>query len=112
MADILEYLYKWENFRESEDVKHSWISSINNARSELDVILIRHPTVKAKSQEKENIQTAWKLAVYSLINWFEEPQNHDLAKKYFGRLPTEKDFPQECPYTFQQVMEYKPWVEE
>jgi hypothetical protein len=110
MADILENLYRWENFRESEEAGNDWIESINNARSELDVILIRHPTVKAKSQEKENIQTAWKLAVYSLINWFEEPQNQDLAKKYFGRFPTEEDFPQECPYTFEQVMEYEPWT--
>jgi hypothetical protein len=39
-----------------------------------------------------------------------EDENHNLAKKYFGRLPTEKDFPQECPYTFEQVMEFEPWV--
>jgi TPR repeat protein len=63
-------------------------------------------SIKTKAQERENIQTAWELAVYRLINWFKEPQNHDLAKKYFSRLPTEKDFPQECPYTFEQVMEY------
>jgi len=112
MADILENLYKWENFRESEDIGHGWIESINNARNELDVSLIRHPTVKAKSQEKENIQTAWELAVYSLINWFKEPQNHNLAKKHLGRFPTEEDFPKECPYSFQQIIEYKPWVEE
>jgi len=111
MADILEYLYKWENFECSEDVKHSWISSINNARNELEVIFIGHPTVKAKAQERENIQTAWEWAVYRLINWFEEPQNHNLAKKHFGRFPAEEDFPQECPYSFEQVMEYEPWVE-
>jgi len=110
MADILEYLYKWENFRYREDVGHSWIKSINNARDELRTIFERHPSVKAKVQEKVTLQTAWKLAVYRLIDWFQEPQNHDLAKKYFGKLPTEEDFPQECPYTFEQVMEYRPWV--
>jgi hypothetical protein len=110
MAVILEHLYKWENFECSEYVGHSWIKSINNARNELEGIFKRHPSVKAKAQERGNIQTAWELAVYRLINWFKEPQNHDLAKKYFGRLPTEKDFPQECPYTFEQVMEYEPWV--
>ncbi|WP_299209043.1 DUF29 domain-containing protein [Thermocrinis sp.] len=110
MAVILEHLYKWENFRYREYVGHSWIKSIYNARNELAVIFKRHPSVKAKAQERENIQSAWELAVYRLINWFKEPQNHDLAKKYFGRFPTEKDFPQECPYTFEQVMEYEPWV--
>jgi hypothetical protein len=36
-----------------------------------------------------------------------------LVKAYFkGKLPTKKDFPQECPYTFEQIMEYKPWVRE
>jgi hypothetical protein len=24
----------------------------------------------------------------------------------------EKDFPRECPYAFQQIMEYEPWLEE
>jgi hypothetical protein len=110
MAVILEHLYKWENFRYRKYVGYSWIKSINNARNELEAIFKRHPSVKAKAQERENMQTAWELAVYRLINWFKEPQNHDLAKKYFGRLPTEKDFPQECPYTFEQVIEYEPWV--
>ncbi|MFZ8785648.1 DUF29 domain-containing protein [Thermocrinis sp.] len=111
MADILENLYRWENFREGEDAGHSWISSINNARNELDLILMGQPSVKAKAQERENVQMAWELAVQSLINWFEEPKNHNLAKKYFGRFPTQKDFPKECPYTFQQIVEYRPWVQ-
>ena len=111
MTDILENLYRWENFRESKDEGHSWISSINDARNELDLILIRHPSIKAKAQEKENIQTAWELAVYSLINWFEEPKNHQRAKSCFGRFPTEEDFPKECPYSFQQILDYKPWVQ-
>ena len=87
------------------------VKSINNARNELRTIFKRHPSAEAKAQEKENIQITWELAVYRLIDWFEEPQNHNLAKKYFGKLSSEKDFPKECPYTFQQVMEYKPWVE-
>jgi hypothetical protein len=112
MKTILEHLHKWEHFRYRGYVGRSWIKSINNARDELRTIFERHPSVKAKVQEKETLQTAWKLAVYRLIDWFQEPQNHDLAKKYFGKLPTEEDFPQECHYTFEQVMEYKPWVEE
>jgi hypothetical protein len=111
MTDILENLYRWENFRESEDAGHEWIERINNARSELDVILIRQPTVKAKAQERENIQAAWELAVYSLISWFEEPQNHQKAKSCFGRFPTEEDFPKECPYSFEKILDYEPWVQ-
>jgi hypothetical protein len=65
---------------------------------------------KISDFSKTKNMTSWELAVYRLINWFKEPQNHDLAKKYFGRLSTEKDFPQECPYTFEQVMEHEPWV--
>ncbi|MFZ8834082.1 MAG: DUF29 domain-containing protein [Candidatus Caldipriscus sp.] len=111
MTDILENLYRWKNFRESKDEGHKWIERINDARNELDLILIRHPSIKAKAQEKENIQTAWELAVYSLINWFEEPKNHQRAKKYFGRFPTEEDFPKECPYSFEQILDYEPWVQ-
>jgi hypothetical protein len=108
MADILENLYRWENFREGAGSE--WVKSINNARNELDLILMGQPTVKAKVQEKETLQTAWELAVYSLTNWFEMPKNHHLAKKYFGRFPTEEDFPKECPYSFQQIVDYDPWV--
>ena len=108
MAVIMEHLYKWENFRYREDVGHSWISSINNARNELDTIFETYPSIRKKSAEE--LPTAWRIAVRRLIKWFKEPQNQNLAKKYFGRPPTEKDFPQECPYTLEQVMEYEPWV--
>jgi len=108
MAVILEHLYKWENFRDREDMGHSWKKSINNARNELDTIFETYPGIRKKAAEE--LPTAWRIAVKRLVRWFEEDENHYLAKKYFGRLPTEKDFPQECPYTFEQVMEYKPWV--
>jgi hypothetical protein len=52
MAVILEHLYKWENFRDREDVGYSWISGINNARNELDVIFERYPSVRKKSAEE------------------------------------------------------------
>jgi hypothetical protein len=70
------------------------------------------PSLKRIAQEKESLNKAWRRAVNSLIVWFDEDENKDLAKKYFGRLPTEEDFPKDCPYTFEQVMEYKPWREE
>lgn len=72
----------------------------------------RYPSLKAKARDRENIQTAWEVAVSNLIRWFEKPRNYDLAKKYFGRIPTEKDFPKDCPYTFEQMLEYKPWLKD
>jgi hypothetical protein len=56
------------------------------------------------------LEKAWQYAVIDLVGWFEEAE--DLAKKYFGRLPTEEDFPRECPYTFEQVMKCRPWIKE
>jgi DNA repair ATPase RecN len=99
IAVILEHLYKLENFRDREDMGHSWKKSINNARNELDVIFERHPSIRKKSAEE--LPTAWRIAVKRLVRWFKEDENYDLAK----------NFPQECPYTFEQVMEYEPWVE-
>jgi hypothetical protein len=97
MAVILEHLYKWEHFRYREYAGHGWIKSINNARKELRTTFKRHPSVKAKSQEKENIQTAWELAVYSLIDWFKEPKNQDLAKKILWKVANRKGFPTRMP---------------
>jgi hypothetical protein len=81
---------------------NSWINSIINARKVLRTLFLRYPSLRAKAQDRENLQTAWKVAVYNLIDWFEKPKNHDLVKKYFGRIPTEKDFPKDCPFTFEQ----------
>ena len=112
MAIIMEHLYKWENYRESAYMGSSWKKSILNARKELIDLFDEMPSLKRIAQEKESLNKAWRRAVNSLIVWFDEDENKDLAKKYFGRLPTEEDFPKDCPYTFEQVMEYKPWLEE
>jgi len=112
MAVIMEHLYKWENYRESAYMGSSWKKSILNARKELIDLFDEMPSLKRIAQEKESLNKAWRRAVNSLIVWFDEDENKDLAKKYFGRLPTEEDFLKECPYTFEQVMEYKPWLEE
>jgi hypothetical protein len=112
MARIMEHLYKWENYRYRDYVGNSWINIIHQARGKLELAFRRYPSLRTKAQDRENIQTAWEVAVYSLIQWFENPKNHDLAKKYFGRIPTEKDFPKDCPYTFEQILEYKPWLKD
>jgi hypothetical protein len=112
MARIMEHLYKWENYRYREYVGNSWINSIHQARGKLELAFKRYPSLKVKAWDRESIQTAWEVAVSNLIRWFENPKNHDLAKKYFGRIPTEKDFPEDCPYTFEQILEYKPWLKD
>jgi hypothetical protein len=112
MAVIMEHLYKWENYKESAYMGSSWKKSILNARKELINLFDEMPSLKRIAQEKESLNKAWRRAVNSLIVWFDEDENKNLAKKYFGRLPTGEDFPKDCPYTFEQVMEYKPWLEE
>jgi hypothetical protein len=112
MAVIMEHLYKWENYKESVYMGSGWKKSILNARKELIDLFDEMPSLKRIAQEKESLNKAWRRAVNSLIVWFDEDENKNLAKKYFGRPPTEEDFPKECPYTFEQVMEYKPWREE
>jgi Domain of unknown function DUF29. len=111
MAIIMEHLYKWENFRYSQDMGHDWIETIYNARRELEEIFEDNPSLKVKAQDRDTMHRAWKFAVRALVNWFKLPRNKALVQFYFkGRIPTEKDFPQECPYTSQQIMEYEPWV--
>ncbi|MFZ8787835.1 DUF29 family protein [Thermocrinis sp.] len=107
----MEYLYKWENFRYVPEMGYDWIETITNARRELRDIFEDNPSLKVKAQDRDTLQRAWELAVRALVDWFENPKNKALAVVYFkGKLPTEKDFPQECPYTLEQIMEYKPWL--
>ncbi|WP_448587633.1 DUF29 domain-containing protein [Thermocrinis sp.] len=108
MAIILEHLYKWENFKVNEWMGNSWVKSIVNARMELEMIYRKTPSLFVKSREE--LESAWQDAVIRLVGWFRYPRNKDLAKKFFGRLPTKKDFPAQCPYTFDQVLEYEPWM--
>jgi hypothetical protein len=110
MAVIMEHLYKWENYRKSAYMGSRWKKSIINARTKMLKLFKYAPSLRAKAQEKEILQRAWEDAVLDLIAWFK--MNEQLALRHFGRLPTEEDFPKECPYTFQQIMEYEPWREE
>jgi hypothetical protein len=112
MTRIMEHLYKWEHFRENEYMGSSWKNSILEARKELRDLFDEIPSLKRIAQERESLYKAWRRAVNGLITWFKKDENKHLAKKYFDRFPKEEDFPKECPYTFQQVMEYEPWIEE
>jgi len=112
MARIMEHLYKWENFRYSLYMGNNWVQSINSARRELRRIFEDSPSLRKRAQEKEVLQKAWEIAVFDLIDWLEEPKSKRFIKTYFkGRMPTKNDFPKERPYTFEQLMEYKPWVD-
>jgi hypothetical protein len=95
MAVILEHLYKWENFKCNEYVGHSWIKSINNARNELDTIFERHPSIRKKSMEELSI--AWRIAIKRLTRWFEEPQNHHIAKKILWKASHRKGLSTRMP---------------
>jgi hypothetical protein len=109
MAVILEHLYKWENFKENDSMGNSWIRSINTSRIQLEELFDNSLSLKRKANEE--IGLARKSAVRRLVNWFENPESLYLAKKYFDKLPTEKDFPKKCPYTFEQILEHEPWIE-
>ena len=109
MAVILEHLYKWENFKENDSMGNGLVRSINTSRIQLEELFYNSSSLKRKA--KEEIGLAWKSAVRRLANWFEDPENLYLAKKYFGRIPTEKDFPERCPYTIEQILNYKSWLE-
>jgi len=65
MAVILEHLYKWENYRESEKMGNGWIRSINNGRVEILRLFDRYPSLKVKSCNE--IEYAWKDTVRRLI---------------------------------------------
>jgi hypothetical protein len=101
MARIMEGLYKWENFKDHPEM-YDWVEEVSRARRELINLFEDSPSLKAIAQEMDTVQRAWKLSVRALERWREHPKNKALS--------TSHSFPQECPYTFQQVMEYKPWL--
>ena len=108
MTVILEHLYKYEHFRDNNTMGNGWIKSILNSRYRLIKIFDKNPSLEKKAEE--SISEAWEDSIRKMITWFKYPENHHLAKKYFGKIPTEQDFPKKCPYTFQQILEYEPWL--
>jgi hypothetical protein len=109
MTVILEHLYKYEHFRDNNTMGNGWIKSILNSRYRLIKIFDKNPSLEKKAEE--SISEAWEDSIKKMITWFKYPENHHLAKKYFGKIPTEQDFPKKCPYTFRQILEYEPWIE-
>jgi len=109
MTVILEHLYKYEHFIDNNTMGNGWIKSILNSRFRLIKIFDKNPSLEKKAEE--SISEACEDSIKKMITWFKYPENNHLAKKYFGKIPTEQDFPKICPYTFQQILEYEPWIE-
>jgi hypothetical protein len=101
IARIMQGLYKWETFKEHPEM-HEWVEEVQRARRELEYLFEESPSLKAIAQDKDTLHRAWKLSVRAMKRWLEHPKNK--------ALDTTHPFPQECPYTFQQVMEYRPWL--
>jgi hypothetical protein len=101
MVRVMEGLYRWENFREHPEM-YDWVDEISRARRKLEELFEDSPSLKAIAQERNTLQRAWKLSVRAMERWLGHPKNK--------ALNTSHSFPQKCPYTFQQVMEYKPWL--
>jgi len=110
MAVILQHLFNFDIFKIYQHSGKGWINSILHARKSLEKLFLEYPSLKQKAVE--NVEKAWKRAVIDLVYWFQKPENEELAKKFFGRFPTEKDFPENCPYTYKKIFEYKPWIKE
>ena len=110
MTIILEHLYKWEHFRIHKNMGNDWVRSIIHARLQLNDLFDDNPSLKVQS--KDELQKAWNKAINHLISWFEKPENIPLAKKIFGKIPSQNDFPNNCPYSYQQIFDYKPWIKE
>jgi hypothetical protein len=108
MTVILEHLYKYEHFRDNNTMGNGWIKSILNSRYRLIKIFDKNPSLEKKAEE--SISEAWEDSIKKMITWFKYPENKILAKKYFSKIPTDQDFPKKCPYTFQQILEYEPWL--
>lgn len=108
MGIILEHIYKWEYFKEDENMGNGWIKSMLNSRNEISYLFQRQPSLKNKVQLY--IEDAWEYAITRLINFFKDPENSRLAQKYFGKIPNRNDFPQKCPYTFEQILNFEPFL--
>jgi hypothetical protein len=89
MAQLIFHLLKWQfqpDFREFS--KRSWGASIKEQRKKVKKILLQNPSLKPKIEE-------------SIIDGYEDSMF--LIEK---ETPIDlKKLPQECPYTFKQLMD-------
>ncbi|MCX7760258.1 MAG: DUF29 domain-containing protein [Hydrogenothermaceae bacterium] len=91
LAVILEHLYKLDNFKDiagGETAGKSWIRSIRNSRIEIEALLDRYPSLRAKLPSE--IDSAWIEARKRLKIWL-------LNNNY---EPEDFEIPKNCPYTY------------
>ncbi|MFN3976542.1 MAG: DUF29 domain-containing protein [Aquificaceae bacterium] len=97
LAVILEHLYKWDHFKDltysRERGGMKWIKSIKNARTEIEILLERYPSLKTKLPLE--LQSAWIIAAKRIIKWAKD-NKIELSKS---------DIPEKCPYTYEEAME-------
>ena len=95
---IMVHMYKWDHFRHltkggTQKGGFSWVYSVENARSKIRAMLKRQPSLKAKLPAE--VEYAWELAVGDILE--------EVAK--LGVRLKRKDLPQNCPYTYEELME-------
>ena len=86
LAELLMHLLKWQfqpNLR-----GHSWIYSIREQRKQIQIHLKNNPSLKT-------------LIFPSLLDAYELAISKAAKETYLD----EKTFPQECPYTFEQIID-------
>ncbi|MCX7760575.1 MAG: DUF29 domain-containing protein [Hydrogenothermaceae bacterium] len=95
LAVILEHLYKLDNFKDlagGRTAGDGWIRSIRNARVEIEFLLESFPSLRNKLPRE--INTAWSKASKKLKVWI----------KNNGLNPENFYIPQECPYSYEEIM--------
>ncbi|MEZ0323974.1 MAG: DUF29 domain-containing protein [Hydrogenothermaceae bacterium] len=98
LAVILEHLYKIDNLKDivgGETAGKSWIRSVLNSRSRIEIWFDIYQSLKSKLQKE--VDTAWKISRRKLEIWL---RNNDYN-------PEDFDIPVQCPYTYQEAMERK-----
>ncbi len=95
---IMVHMYKWDHFRHltkggTQKGGFSWVYSVERAREEIRMLFEDSPSLKRKLPEM--LEKAWRLASVDILE--------EVAK--LGVRLKRKDLPQNCPYTYEELME-------
>ncbi len=97
LVNILVHLYKWDHLRAYTRAGYErggigWIKSIENERRHIRALIRAFPSIGKRLPDE--LQRAWYLAIPNII---EQAQDLDVELR-------EEDLPQECPYSYEEVM--------